>query len=104
MFRNVLADNCMCLNPEIPIRQATQSMVDTFATAGTVAQASFISGGSLSSIAAFSHFIYGDGATVVTDINNLGLKPHASNIPSLSRAIADAPVGIPPVFIEKLAY
>jgi hypothetical protein len=97
------ADNYICLNPNISPAQALNYTLHNF-KAGSVPESTGLSGGLLTPVAAFGHFLYGKGATAETNINSLGLNLSGTAIPMLESAFARAPLGRTTITWDKVPY
>ncbi|WP_419712920.1 lipid II-degrading bacteriocin [Pseudomonas sp. NFX224] len=97
------ADNHICLNPNISARQALHYAMNNF-KAGSVPESKWLSGGLLTPVAAFGHFLYGKGAAAETNINNLGLKLSGTKIPMLESAFARSPMGQTTITLDRVPY
>lgn len=97
------ADNYICLNPNISPAQALYYATNNF-KAGSVPESKGLSGGLLTPVSAFGHFLYGKGVAAEININNLGLNLSRTNIPSLESALASAPIGNSTILLNKVPY
>lgn len=97
------ADNYICLNPNMSPAQALNYTARNF-KAGSVPESTGLSGGALTPVAAFGHFLYGKGAATETNINSLGLNISGTAIPMLESAFARAPVGRTTIVLDKVPY
>lgn len=97
------ADNYICLNPNISPAQALHYTATNF-KAGSVPDAKGLSGGDLTPVAAFGHFLYGKGSAAETNINSLGLRLSTTPIPMLESALVNAPVGRTFIALDKVPY
>ena len=97
------ADNYICLNPNMSPAQALNYTSRNF-KAGSVPESTGLSGGTLTPVAAFGHFLYGNGAAAETNINSLGLNLSGTTIPMLESAFAVAPLGRTTIALDKVPY
>jgi hypothetical protein len=97
------ADNYICLNPNISPAHALRYALNNF-KAGSVPESPGLSGGILTPVAAFGHFLYGKGATTETNINSIGLSLSNTAIPMLESAFARAPLGRSTINLDKVPY
>lgn len=63
-----------------------------------------LSGGDLTPVAAFGHFLYGKGTATETSISNFGLSSSNISSPLLNDALASAPVGVSPILVENIPH
>lgn len=99
-----LADNYMCFNPQVSVLQALHQVARTYTPQVQVKDATRMSGGILTPVAALGHFLFGKGEPVATDLSRLGLNLSSTPIPLLEAAFASATQGASPVYIEKVPY
>ncbi|WP_285432711.1 lipid II-degrading bacteriocin [Pseudomonas sp. fls2-241-R2A-110] len=97
------ADNYICLNPNMSPAQALH-YTSSYFKAGSVPESIGLSGGLLTPIAAFGHFLYGNGASAEANINSLGLNLSGTSIPMLESAFVNAPVGRTSIALDKVPY
>lgn len=99
-----VADKYMCLNPYALPTDAMRESINGWGFRKKTTEAKELSGGILSPFSAWSHYLDGSGADVLTQINRLGLNLSAAKIPALESAFASAMVGTSPLSIPKVAY
>lgn len=97
------ADNYICLNPSMSPAQALH-YASRYFTAGSVPESIGLSGGALTPVAAFGHFLYGNGVSAEANINSLGLNLSGTSIPMLESAFVSAPVGRTAIALDKVPY
>jgi hypothetical protein len=99
-----LADHHICLNPQVSVLQALHHVAKGYTPQTVVKEATRMSGGVLTPVAALGHFLLGKGESVVTDLNNLGLNLSVTPIPQLEAEFSKASQGSSPVYIERVPY
>lgn len=99
-----VADKYMCLNPHALSREAINAAIGAWGHGMKISDARELSGGVLTPFAAWSHYLDGSGADVVTRLERLGLNPSVTKIPALEVALASATVGSSPVHLPKIPY
>jgi hypothetical protein len=98
------ADQYMCFNPGVSLQQALFFTLRNLQPYAKVSDVTELSGGLLTPVAALSHFLFGKGAAVATDINRISIDPATKTIPVLEQAFSSAPIGSSPISIEKFSY
>lgn len=98
------ADQYMCLNPEVSMQHALFHALRNLQPYAKVSDVTELSAGPLTAVAALSHFLFGKGEAVATDINRLSINLATKNIPALEQAFSSALVGSSPICVGMFSY
>jgi hypothetical protein len=99
-----VADKYISLNPHALSAEAVREAIYGWGFKKTISDARELSGGILTPFAAWSHYLDGSGADVVTNLNRLGLNLSVTKIPALESAFDSAVIGTSPVYLSHVVY
>lgn len=104
LWKVPVADKYMCVNPHALSREAISAAIGRWGRGQKISDARELSGGVLTPFSAWSHYLDGNGADVVTRLDRLGLNLSAAKIPALESAFDSAMIGSSVVHLQKIPY